>query len=135
MKAFLAGLLPSKFIIILILALVAGLVFFYQRNEINANKLKTAQVELNEANKRVETQKTTIDLMAKDAETQRKLMEKFQLTVNEIRQKTFEDLLEISNTDFAAEANTDALALEKVINERTKRLLDSITNVSRQGRN
>lgn len=135
MKAFLAGLLPSKFIIILILALVAGLVFFYQRNEINVAKLGTLQVELNEANKRVETQKTTIDLMAKDAETQRKLMEKFQLTVNEIRQKTFEDLLEISNTDFAAEANTDALALEKVINERTKRLLDSITNVSRQGRN
>ncbi|MNR95612.1 hypothetical protein D3C71_1126870 [compost metagenome] len=131
---FIKNLLPSKYVIILILALVAGLVFFYQRNEINAEKLKTVQVELNEANKRVETQKTTIELMEKDAKTQADLMKQYQLTVDDIRQKTFEDLLEISNTDYAKEANSDAPALEKVINERTQKMLDAITNVSRQGK-
>ncbi len=131
---FLSGLLPSKFIIVLILALVAALVFFYQRNEINSAKLKTIQVELNEANKRVETQKTTIDLLEKDAKTQADLMRQYQLTVNDIRQKTFEDLLEISNTDYAREANTNAPELEKLINERTQRMLDAITNASRQGK-
>ncbi|MNK57964.1 hypothetical protein D3C87_770320 [compost metagenome] len=131
---FIKNLLPSKYVIILILALVAALVFFYQRNEINAEKLKTVQVELNEANKRVETQKTTIELMEKDAKTQADLMKQYQLTVDDIRQKTFEDLLEISNTDYAKEANSDAPALEKVINERTQKMLDAITNVSRQGK-
>ncbi len=131
---FLSGLLPSKFIIVLILALVAALVFFYQRNEVNSAKLKTIQVELNEANKRVETQKTTIDLLEKDAKTQADLMRQYQLTVNDIRQKTFEDLLEISNTDYAREANTNAPELEKLINERTQRMLDAITNASRQGK-
>ncbi|MNY21279.1 hypothetical protein D3C86_1548130 [compost metagenome] len=131
---FIKNLLPSKYVIILILALVAGLVFFYQRNEINAEKLKTVQDELNEANKRVETQKTTIELMEKDAKTQADLMKQYQLTVDDIRQKTFEDLLEISNTDYAKEANSDAPALEKVINERTQKMLDAITNVSRQGK-
>lgn len=131
---FLKGLLPSKFVIILILALVAGLVFFYQRNEINAEKLKSVQIELNEANKRVETQKTTIDLLEKDAKTQADLMKKYQLTVDDIRQKTFEDLLEISNTDYAKEANSNAPELEKLINERTQRMLDAITNASRQGK-
>ena len=132
--SFIKNLLPSKYVIFLILALVAALVFFYQRNEVNAEKLKTAQVELNEANKRVETQKNTIDLLEKDAKTQADLMKQYQLSVNEIRQKTFEDLLEISNTDFAKEANSNAPALEKVINERTQKLLNSITSVSRQGK-
>lgn len=131
---FIKSLLPSKYVIILILALVAALVFFYQRNEINAEKLKTVQVELNEANKRVETQKTTITLLEKDAKTQADLMKKYQLTVDDIRQKTFEDLLEISNTDYAKEANSNAPELEKLINERTQRMLDAITNASRQGK-
>ena len=131
MGKFLAGLLPSKYIIMLILALVAGLVYFYQSNQINAERVRTAEAELSAAKTAIATQQTTIDRMTKDAEVQQQLMIQYNLAVQDIRQKTFEDLLEISNTDFAKEANTNAVELEKIVNERTKRLFDSISNVSK----
>ncbi len=130
---FIKGLLPSKYIIVLILALAAGLVFFYQRNEINAEKVKSIQVELKSANEKIETQNTTIANMARDHKVEVDLMKKSQALIDVIRQKTIEDLKEISNTDFGKEANSNAPALEKVINERTKLLLNNIENISRQG--
>lgn len=131
--SFLSNLLPSKYVIILILALIAACVFFYQRNEITQANYRSVQIELNEANKKIETQKVTIENMARDAKVQLDLMKKSQGVLDALRQKTIEELTEISNTDFGKEANSNAPQLEKIINERTKLLFDNINRISRQG--
>jgi len=131
MWSLIKGFLPSKYMIGLVIALAAACVFFYQRNEINVEKVRTAQTLLNEANKKIESQKGVIDTMRRDHSVEVNLLKKSASAIDVVRQKTIEDLQKISNTDFGKEANSNAPELEKRINDRTKQLMKDIEKISR----
>lgn len=125
--------LPSKFTMGIIAVLVLACGYFYITKQWKNAELQSAQILLNEANTRVATQQTTIDLLQKDAAVQKKLMDEFAKNVDEIREQTILELLEIEKTNFGEEANRDAKALEEAINARSKKLLDNISRISREG--
>lgn len=128
---FLKSLLPSKYVVFLVLALIAACGFLYMRVQVVQAEVKSVQIELNEANKKIETQKATIELLNRDMRIERELMLKSQRMVDIIREKAIEDLNEISNTDFGKEANINAQELERVINERNARLFKQLESIGR----
>jgi cell division protein FtsL len=128
---FLKSLLPSKYVIFLVLALIVACGALYMRLQTVQAEAKSVQIELNEANKKIETQKTTIELLNRDMRIERELLAKSQRLVDIIREKAIEDLKEISNTDFGKEANSNAPELERIINERNARLFKQIESIGR----
>lgn len=127
------GFLPSKFTLGIIAVLVLACGYFYLTKQWSQAELQTTRVLLNEANSRIATQQTTIDLLQKDAAVQKQLMDQFSKNVDEIREQTILELLEIEKTNFGEEANKDAKVLEDAINARYKNLLDKISRTSREG--
>lgn len=131
---FLKGLLPNKYLLIGALVLftaMSGLCgYLYLTKQVTDANYKTLQVELNEANKRVETQKTTIALMAKDAQVQADLLKQYQVSVTEIRKIAADKLIEIADTDYGKEAASNASELEKTVNDRMQMLFNNISQLS-----
>lgn len=119
-------------VVIVLLALACG--YFYLDGKTAWSEAKSAQTELAAAEAREELQKQTIERLRKDAEVQEKLLDEYKRNVEEIRDSANKDLKEIEDTDFGKEANTNAAELERIINERTKRLLDNITRISQEGK-
>lgn len=132
---FIAKFLPTKYLIgavvIVFLALSGYCGYLYVTKQTIEAKMETVKVELAQAKKDIATQKETIDLMAKDAKTQAELMKQYQVNVDDIRKMAADKLLEIDNTDFGKEANSNASDLEKVLNDRMKQLFSTTTQLSR----
>lgn len=115
---------------VLILLLVAACGYFAWDAQVAKTRNETLQVELKTAKDDLERQQKLADQLRADKEKQEKLLEEFKQNVDDIRKEANDALTVIENTDYGKEANTNAAELERIINERTKQLLDSITRVS-----
>jgi len=126
------ALIPNKWVLLAMAALIVACGYFYLTNRISQSDLRTAQVELNEASKRVETQKTTIDLLQRDAKIQADLMRQYQVSVTDIRKIASDNLAEIADTNYGEQAATNAAELQRTVNQRMQVLLDKISDASRR---
>ncbi len=126
----LRGLLPSKWVLLLIAALIAALVFFYQRNEINKADLRTTQTELRQAQRDMEIQTQTILTMQRDANTQAELLRSANAGIAAARQQARISLQALTQRDLGKEAQVDALALQDALNAQFAALLRGIERAS-----
>ncbi len=127
----LSAFLPSKWVLLVMAALIVTCGYFYLSNRITRAELETATTELKQAVERVETQKATIELLQRDAKVQADLLRQAQSNMSAIRQQAALDIQTLTQRDLGAEANTDAAKLGIAINEQFHRLLDNIARNTR----
>lgn len=115
--------------VILVLSTIIVALFFYNKSIVS--DLSKVKSDLEQAHKEIAAQTETITKLNNDAKQQVELFEKYQLSIDEIRNQNFKDLYEISQTDYAKDANVDSAALEKLINERTAKMLSNIESATK----
>lgn len=128
----LKGLLPSKWVLLAIAALIVACIFFYQRNEINKATLRTAQTELKQAQNDLKIQTQTILALQRDATVQAQLMQQANAGIADARDQARKDTQALTQRDLGQEANVDAHALEAALNTQFSRLLQNIEIVSKR---
>ncbi len=122
----LAGILPSKWVLLLLAALITACIFFDQRNEINKATLRTTQTELAQAQRDLKIQTQTINALQRDATVQAELMKQANAGIAAAREQALEDARALMQRDLGKEANVDALALQTAVNEQWRRYLQNI---------
>ncbi|KQO79463.1 hypothetical protein [Rhizobium sp. Leaf262] len=122
----LEGLLPNKWVLLLMAALIAACLLFYQRNEINKATLRTAQTELAQAQRDLKIQTQTINALQRDATVQAELMKQASAGIAAAREQALKDARALMQRDLGKEANVDALALQTAVNEQWRRYLQNI---------
>ncbi|WP_445541496.1 hypothetical protein [Agrobacterium sp. DKPNP3] len=114
----------------MIAALVVACVFLYQRNETNKATLRTAQVELKQAQNDLKIQTQTILALQRDATVQAHLMQRADAGIAAARELARKDTQALTQRDLGREANVDAHALEAALNTQFSRLLRNIEAIS-----
>lgn len=128
----LKGLLPNKWVLLIMAALIVACVFLYQRNETNKATLRTAQTELKQAQNDLKVQTQTILALQRDATVQAQLMQQANTNIAAAREQARKDTQALTQRDLAREANVDATALEAALNTQFSRLLQNIEIVSKR---
>ncbi|WP_296074310.1 hypothetical protein [uncultured Agrobacterium sp.] len=128
----LKGLLPNKWVLLLIAALIAACVIFYQRNEISKATLRTTQTELKQAQSDLKIQTQTIQALQRDATVQAQLMQQANTNIAAAREQARKDTQALTQRDLAREANVDATALEAALNTQFSLMLRNIETISKR---
>jgi GTPase involved in cell partitioning and DNA repair len=126
----LKGLLPNKWVLLAMAALIFVCVFLYQRNETNKATLRTAQTELKQAQKDLAIQTQTILALQRDATVQAQLMQRANAGIAAAREQARKDTQALTQRDLAREANANAQALQTTLNAQFSRLLQNIEAIS-----
>lgn len=123
-------LLPNKWVLLSIAALIVVCAFLYQRNETNKATLRTAQTELKQAQKDLAIQTQTILALQRDATVQTQLMQRANTNIAAAREQARKDTQALIQRDLAQEANVDAAALQTALNAQFSRLLQNLAAIS-----
>ena len=128
----LRGLLPNKWVLLVMAALIVACVFLYQRNEINKATLRTTQTELKQAQRDLKIQTQTILALQRDATVQAQLMQRANTNIAAAREQARKDTQALTQRDLAREANVDAAALEAALNTQFSLMLRNIETISKR---